>query len=111
MAGSVVKVRIPTEDELYRSYIPFFEYGGLFVPTRGNFSLKQEIFLLVKLVDEVEQIPIKGMVAWITPKSAQPGRPAGIGVAFDKEANPIKDMIETKYLAGRLGSRNRNYTM
>jgi type IV pilus assembly protein PilZ len=60
--------------------MPFLRNGGLFIPTNKRFTLGEEVFVLLALMDEAEKIPITGTVVWVTPKGAQGNRQAGIGV-------------------------------
>jgi type IV pilus assembly protein PilZ len=65
---------------LYAAYMPFLRNGGLFIRTNKRFTLGEEVFVLLALMDEAEKIPITGTVVWVTPKGAQGNRQAGIGV-------------------------------
>jgi type IV pilus assembly protein PilZ len=60
--------------------MPFLRNGGLFIRTNKRFTLGEEVFVLLALMDEAEKIPITGTVVWVTPKGAQGNRQAGIGV-------------------------------
>lgn len=109
--SGVFFVNIKDKAGLYQSYMPFIEDGALFVHTDKAYQLGDEVFLLVKLMDEVEKYPIAGTVAWVTPKCAQGGRASGIGVKFiGEEALEVRNKIET-YLAGALQSERHTDTM
>ncbi len=96
---------------LYNKYMPFVINGGLFVPTQKKFHLGDEVYLLLKLLDDTEKYTISGRVMWMTPQSAQRGRPAGIGVQFENdEASHVRNKIEG-YLAGFLKSEKDTDTM
>jgi type IV pilus assembly protein PilZ len=99
--GSVFLINIPDKEHLFQLYMPFLMHGGLFVKTDKPCHLGDEVFLLVKLMDEPEKIKAHGKVAWITPLYAQEGRQAGIGVQFIEENSTLRVKIET-YLAGGL---------
>ena len=80
--------------ELYRSYMPFFKQGGLFVRTSRHYKMGQSLALQVTLPDALEAIPVSGKVAWLTPQGAQNTSPAGIGVAFIDDKLNLRDKIE-----------------
>ena len=50
--------------------MPSIQFGGLFVSTTRSFELGKEVFVLLKLLDEPEKIPVAGRVTWITPARA-----------------------------------------
>ncbi len=112
--SGVFFVNIKNKTELYQSYMPFITGGAIFIQTEKEYSLGDEVFLLVKLMEEPEKYPIAGVVAWITPKCAQGGRASGIGVRFasgeDEESEEVRNKIET-YLAGALQSERHTDTM
>lgn len=109
--NSVFFVNIKDENQLYHQYMPYINGGALFILTDHDYKLGDEVFLLVKLLDEKEKYTVAGEVVWITPKAAQAGRPAGIGVKFvGEEAKQVRDKIET-YLAGALQSDRHTDTM
>lgn len=95
---------------LRAAYMPFLTQGGLFVPTDGHFRLGDEVFLLLRLLDEPERIPVAGKVVWITPKGAQGQRTAGVGVQFSLDSGFLREKIET-CLAGVPGTDYPTHTM
>ena len=109
---SIVSVVINDKAALYQSYMPFVKNGGLFIPTKKTYSLGNDVFVLLTLMDESEKIPFAGRVVWITPKGAQGNRPPGIGVQFHSDQNGIavRNKIET-YLGGALKSDSPTHTM
>ena len=109
---NILSVAISDKAVLHESYMPFVKNGGLFIPTKKTYSLGNEVFVLLTLMDEREKIPFAGRVVWITPKGAQGNRPAGIGVQFhnDQNGTAVRNKIET-YLAGALKSDRPTYTM
>lgn len=96
--------------QLYATYMPFLEYGGLFIPTLRPFQMGEEVSLVLELLDDVERFPISGTVVWITPKGAQDNRATGIGVQFSERDTLVRNKIET-YLAGALSSERPTHTM
>jgi len=84
---------------LYSAYMPFVKNGGLFVPTTRYYRLGDEVFMLLRLLDEPEKIPVSARVMWVTPPRAQGNRAAGIGVQFSDSDGVVKAKIES-LLAG-----------
>lgn len=95
--NSVISIAIKNKQALYMSYMPFVENGGLFVPTSKEYKLGDEMFLLVKIIDEVEPVYISGKVVWISPPDELGNRPTGVGVQFNGEdAKKTVNLIESK---------------
>ncbi|MGB0360150.1 MAG: PilZ domain-containing protein [Endozoicomonas sp.] len=94
---------------LYEAYMPFIIGGGLFVPTAKRYSLGDDVFIRLTLMDEAEQIPVPGKVVWITPLGAG-GRQAGVGIQFNDPTDSVRSKIET-YIAGALNSDRSTNTM
>ena len=97
---------------LYNAYMPFVKGGGIFVPTPKKYSVGDEVFILLTLLDDKERLPVAGKVCWVTPNGSQGNRPAGIGVQFNDsaEAETVRGKIET-LLAGILNSDKLTHTM
>ncbi|HMA99011.1 MAG TPA: PilZ domain-containing protein, partial [Wenzhouxiangella sp.] len=68
----ILSYNIENKQELYAAYMPFLINGGLFVPTRKNFHLGDDVLILLSLMGE-ERMAIPGKVAWITPPGSQRG--------------------------------------
>lgn len=95
--NSVVSIAIKDKQALYMSYMPFIEGGGLFVPTKKECTLGDEMFLLVKIMDEAEPTQISGKVVWLSPSGALGNRPPGVGVQFvGDDSHHIVRLIESK---------------
>ena len=109
---NMLSVVIRDKAVLHQSYMPFVKNGGLFIPTKKTYSLGNDVFVLLTLMEEQEKIPFAGRVVWITPDGAQGNRPAGIGVQFhnDSSGKAVRDKIEN-YLAGALKSDLPTHTM
>jgi len=112
MRQSILSAAITDKTALYEAYMPYVKNGGLFIPTKKSYSLGNEVFVLLKLMDESEKIPFAGRVVWITPKGAQGNRLTGIGVQFydDPNGKIVRSKIET-YLGGTLKSERPTHTM
>ncbi|MBN8738152.1 MAG: pilus assembly protein PilZ [Lysobacterales bacterium 69-70] len=108
----ILSLAIKDRGALYNAYMPFVKHGGLFVPTAKRYSLGDEVFILLTLMEEKDRLPVAGKVVWITPPGAQGNRTAGIGVQFNESADG--DAARTKIesiLAGILGSDRPTHTM
>lgn len=108
--SGILSLTIKDKAVLYAAYMPFIQGGGLFIPTNKQYQLGEEVFMLLKLMEEAEKIPVAGKVIWVTPKGAQGNKVAGIGVQFTGDESMAKDKIET-YLAGALSSDRITHTM
>ena len=95
---------------LRAAYMPFLSHGGLFVPTDRRFRLGDEVFLLLRLLDEPDRIPVAGKVVWITPQGAQGQRTAGAGIQFSFDSGFLLEKIET-CLAGLPDTDYPTHTM
>jgi type IV pilus assembly protein PilZ len=108
--NGILSLAIKDKAVLYAAYMPFVRNGGLFIPTKKEYRLGDEVFMLLNLMDETEKIPVTGKVVWVTPKGAQGNRAAGIGVQFNEQEDAARSKIET-YLAGSLHSDRHTHTM
>jgi type IV pilus assembly protein PilZ len=109
----ILSLKITDQNMLYHSYMPFVMNGGLFIPTNKPYTLGEEVFILLSLMDETEKLPVAGRVVWITPRGAQGNQAAGIGVHFsdiDGGAAVVRGKIEN-YLIEKLKSDKATYTM
>ena len=106
----LMSLTIKDTTSLYDSYMPFIKGGGLFVPTHKRYSLGDDVFIRLTLMEEGDKLPVPGKVVWVTPAGSQGGRVAGIGVQFNDPTDAVRTKIET-YLAGALGSDRETSTM
>lgn len=97
---------------LAAAYIPFLKNGGLFIPTVHPYKLKDEVFILLSLMDAPEKILANGQVTWITPKGCHGGRVQGVGVHFDESENSrmLRRKIEEN-LGGAVKGARVTHTM
>lgn len=108
----ILSLSIKDKQALYRSYMPFVQGGGLFVPSNKQFHLGDEVFLLLTVMELEERLPIPGKVVWITPQGAAGNRKAGIGVQFadTQDGSHARTIIEA-HLATMLKSGLSTFTM
>jgi len=107
----ILSLTIKDKSALYAAYMPFVKGGGLFIPTKKDYQLGEEVFMLLTLMEESEKIPVAGKIVWVTPPGAQGNRAAGIGVQFsDQDDGAARNKIEG-FLAGALDSDRPTHTM
>jgi type IV pilus assembly protein PilZ len=89
----------------------FIENGGLFVETKGEYRLGDEVFMLVTLPEDKERYPVAGAVVWVTPEGAVGSRKQGIGVQInDQDKGRLRNKIEG-LLEGLMESDRPTMTM
>lgn len=93
---SVIQLVFREKGALYAAYIPAFTEGGLFVPTTRDYTLGDDIYLLLSLPEDNQRYPVAGKIAWITPANASGGRTQGVGVRFpgDDKTRLLRMKIE-----------------
>lgn len=107
----IISFSISDKGALYASYMQFLQNGGVFVPTNTPYQLGDSVFMLLRLMDANNPIPVEGQIAWVTPAGAQGNKTQGVGVHFDDAAvNTAKRTIED-VLAATLNSERPTHTM
>ncbi|SHG89115.1 type IV pilus assembly protein PilZ [Ferrimonas marina] len=106
----ILQTEFETSAQLYRAYMPFIRYGGLFFMTTSEHQLGERLTARFRLPESAHWHEFEGQVVWINPLGSQGGRPPGVGLAFLQQDNPFKPAIET-LLAGELGSDQLTSTM
>lgn len=109
---SVLSMNINSKSALYAAYIPFFNHGGIFVPTPKSYKLGDEVFVLLQLMDDPTKHAVAATVGWVTPAGAQGGKIQGVGLHFagDDAGKGLRSRIET-ILAGLSGSNRPTHTL
>ena len=102
---------IKDKNALYAAFMPFVRNGGLFIPTTKRYRIGDEIFLLLRLMDEQDRIPVAGKVVWVTPAGAEGNRAIGVGIQFSEQDNGVARRKIEDYLAGMLTSDRPTHTM
>ena len=51
----ILSLTIKDVANLHAAYMPFVENGGLFIPTKKKYSMGDEIFVLLTLIDEADK--------------------------------------------------------
>lgn len=111
MSGhGILSLTINKKAALYAAYMPFIKGGALFIPTTRPYQLTDELFLLIKLLDCAQLIPVAGKIIWITPMRAQGRRVRGVGVQFNDPSGSLKNLIEN-YLPEELQTDKVTHTL
>ena len=85
---------IASAEILQSIYLAYIRNGGVFIPTRGSYTLGDQVFVLLSLVEEERKIPLCAAVIWITPIQSQENKYPGIGVRFIDSENKVRGLIE-----------------
>lgn len=102
----IIAFSITDRGALYSSYMSFVQNGAVFVPTSRAYELGDNVFMLLKMMDDNSPIPISGKVVWITAAGAQGNKTPGIGVQFSDDDNgDTKSNIENHLAAAIAGER------
>lgn len=90
----LLSVTIDSIGGLQAAYMPFVANGGLFIPTTKRYRLGEQVFLLLRLLEDAESIPLAASVVWIAPEDLTGGALGGIGVQFGAGDEGVKRRIE-----------------
>ncbi len=96
---SVISLSIKEKGALYAAYMPFVEFGGLFVPTQRPAQLGDDLYVVLTLMDDPAKVAIPGKVVWVTPAGTT-GRQQGIGIQFSKTEASIQARSKIEDLLG-----------
>lgn len=109
---SVVQLAIKEKAALYAAYIPLFKEGGVFIPTKREYQLGADVYVLLTLPEDSQRYPVAGKVAWVTPPRAAGNRTQGVGVRFpnDEKSRLLKLKIE-EILGAHLASDRPTQTI
>ncbi|WP_334153830.1 PilZ domain-containing protein [Tepidimonas sp.] len=109
---TVIQLSIKEKGALYAAYIPLFTEGGIFVPSSRQYTLGQDVYVLLTLPEDPQRYPVAGKVAWITPAGSTGSRTPGIGVRFpaDDKSRVLRARIE-EILGAHLASDRPTQTL
>ncbi len=85
---AVLSLAIKEKAALYAAYMPYLKNGGIFVPTNRPYTLGDEVYLILTLMDDPTKLPVAGKVVWISPNGSGTRQP-GIGVHFPADESGI----------------------
>lgn len=93
---AVLSLSIKEKAALYAAYMPYLKNGGIFVPTSRPYSIGDEVYLILTLLDDPTRIPVAGKVVWISPSGSGASKTPGIGVHFpaDESGQTARKRIE-----------------
>ncbi|MBB1487466.1 PilZ domain-containing protein [Oceanospirillum sediminis] len=83
-----------TPDELFKSYMPFINGGGLFIPCTDEFSAGCWLTLQLRLPGDITFTQVFGKVVWITPAYAQNQKVQGVGIQLPADAAALNKRIK-----------------
>ena len=107
----IIAFSITDRGALYSAYMSFTQNGGVFVPTSRQYELGDNVFMLLKVMDDLSPAAVNGKVVWETPPGSQGNKTPGVGIAFDEEDNgDTKSNIE-QHLAAALQGERPTHTM
>lgn len=109
---SVLSLNIKEKAALYAAWMPYLKQGGIFVPTGRPYSIGDDVYLLLSLMDDPAKFPVAGKVAWVTPQGAHNNKAQGIGVHFaDDEGGRVARRRIEEILGGALKSSRTTHTV
>lgn len=111
LRSGILNLSLQDVDELYACYMPFLKNGGLFIVTRKQFSLGDDVFVLLDLMKEPDKIPLTGKIVWISPAGSSGHRRQGVGIEFPAENGEVLTTKIETYIAGMLSSDKMTYTL
>ena len=106
----LLSVTMEDRNSLRAAYMPFIVNGGLFIPTPRPYSLGEEVFVVLRLMQDPRGLPLAGRVVWITPSGALGGKPPGIGVQFADHDHVVRNRIAA-CLADHPDETGETYTL
>ena len=109
--SSVISMTIKDKQALFMAYMPAVTNGGLFVPTKRNYEMGDELFLLVRIIDEPEPVKISGHVVWVSPAGSTGNRPQGVGIQFSGDDAPQAKALIERRLGVSLSLDRKTHTM
>jgi len=98
LRNGILNLALKDVNDIHASFMPFIENGGLFIRTGKEYSIGDQVFVLLDLVDEPEKLPLTGEVVWINPIGSGT-RPQGIGIRLGGEYGEVVAKLENQ-LAG-----------
>lgn len=107
----ILSFEIKDKNALYAAFMPFVKNGGLFIPTNKRYQLGDEVFLLLRLMEESEHIPVAGRVVWLTPAGAEGNRAVGVGIQFSEQDMGVARRKIEDYLAEMLTADRPTHTL
>ncbi|MDX2218733.1 MAG: PilZ domain-containing protein [Burkholderiales bacterium] len=76
----VIALNLKGKSALYAAYMPLLKGGGLFMESKRNHKLGDEILVILSFLDEPTKVPLVGSVVWVNPNHTTGNRPQGVGI-------------------------------
>jgi type IV pilus assembly protein PilZ len=108
--GAIIQTNMPDQASLQACYMPFVLGGGLFVPSKQEVTLGQELLVIASLPEQSQKYPVTGKVIWISPRQ-QGSKPQGFAIQLGGEKGLAFKNEAEKMLAGHLTSDKPTYTL
>lgn len=108
--SGILALEINDERELYEHYMSFVQGGALFVPTKRNHELGDDLFFLLSIYLHAHAIPMTGKVVWVAHQGSGSSQKEGVGVQFTEEQAELKMQIE-QALTGTAHTQHHTLTM
>lgn len=109
LRNGILNLTLKDAGDIHASFMPFIENGGLFIRTHKEYSLGDQVFVLLDLVDEPEKIPLTGQIVWINPVGSS-SRPQGIGIQLGADYAEVVTKLEN-HLAGMPSADRFSHTL
>ena len=90
----MLSLNIREKAALYAAYMPFLRGGGIFIPTSRPYTLGEEVFMLLSLMDDPNRIAVQGKVVWITPDGVQGNRTTKIGHIVVTQRKVVTNLVD-----------------
>ncbi len=94
--SGVLKIVYDDINALFNSYMPFVKGCGIFMPSKLEYELDTEVFIIVTLPDEEKsKFAVSAKVVWLNPKTKLGKRVPGIGLQIlGSKARTMQQKIE-----------------
>jgi len=107
----VLKLNLRDEDMLYACYMPYIKGCGIFVPSKQEHALGDEVFILVNLPGNGGKFAVSAKVVWLNPRQKMGRRVPGFGLQIlGRDAGKMRQKIED-ILGKRIKSPSPTATM
>lgn len=80
MSDDALNCEFKDVKELQKSYMQFIKGGGLYLETKKEFNLGDQVQINLKLPETEETLEIPGKVIWVLPQHQQENDDSGVGV-------------------------------
>ena len=108
--GAIIQVNMPDRANLQACYMPFVAGGGLFIASKQEVKMGDELLVIASLPEQSQKFPLTGKVIWISPKQ-NGNKPQGFAIQFGGEKGVAFRNEAEKLLAGSLTADKPTFTM